>query len=373
MNIHGKPHRSIEAEHATRTARIIDQTLLPHLVEWRELQTMEDAAEAIRVMRVRGAPLIGATAAFGLYFALRDDATDGALQKAYDVLHATRPTAINLRWALDRVKRAVAGRNVGERAEAAWQEALAICEADVVTNHAIGRHGLELFRAIHEKKGDAAATLNVMTHCNAGWLATVDWGTAISPIYQAHDAGMKVHVWVSETRPRGQGASLTAFELKEHGVPHTLIVDNNAGHLLQRGLVDVVIVGTDRVTAHGDVANKIGTYLKALAARAHGVPFYVATPVSTIDWTITDGIRDIPIEQRSAREVTHMPGVNAAGGREEVLITPEGTQARNDGFDVTPGELVTALVTEHGVFPATARALQELQAALQASSAPDIF
>jgi methylthioribose-1-phosphate isomerase len=361
MKIHGQPHRSIEADHATRSARIIDQTFLPHQVEWRELRTMEEAAEAIQVMRVRGAPLIGATAAFGLFFALREDASDAALLRAYDLLHATRPTAINLRWALDRLKRVVMPLGVEERAAAAWDEALAICEDDVRTNHAIGQHGLELFRAIQAKKADASAPLNVMTHFNAGWLATVDWGTAISPIYQAHDAGMNVHVWVSETRPRGQGASLTAFELKEHGVPYTLIVDNNAGHLLQRGLVDVVIVGTDRVTAHGDVANKIGTYLKALAAKAHDVPFYVATPVSTIDWTITDGIREIPIEQRSAREVTHMPGLSAAGMRDEVLITPEGTQARNDGFDVTPASLVTALVTEHGVFAASAAALLELQ------------
>lgn len=361
MNIHGQPHRSIEAEPATRSARIIDQTLLPHRVEWKQLHTMEDAAEAISVMRVRGAPLIGATAAFGLFFALRENASDAALQQAYHVLHATRPTAINLRWALDRVKRVVMPLEVAQRADAAWNEALEICEHDVRTNHAIGQHGLELFRAIQAKKADPSATLNVMTHCNAGWLATVDWGTAISPIYQAHDAGMKVHVWVSETRPRGQGASLTAFELKEHGVPYTLIVDNNAGHLLQRGLVDVVIVGTDRVTAHGDVANKIGTYLKALAAKAHDVPFYVATPVSTIDWTIADGIREIPIEQRSAREVTHMPGLNAAGAREEVLITPEGTEARNDGFDVTPASLVTALVTEHGAVAATPDAMCPLR------------
>ncbi|WP_395738770.1 S-methyl-5-thioribose-1-phosphate isomerase [Prosthecobacter sp.] len=362
MNIHGQPHRSIEAVPSTRTARIIDQTVLPHGVEWRELRTMEDAAEAIKVMRVRGAPLIGATAAFGLCFALRENATDAALQVAYHVLHATRPTAINLRWALDRVRRVVSPLSPDERADAAWAEALAICEHDVQVNHAIGKHGLELFRAIQTKKADPDAPLNVMTHCNAGWLATVDWGTAISPVYQAHDSGMKIHVWVSETRPRGQGASLTAFELREHGVPHTLIVDNNAGHLLQRGLVDVVIVGTDRVTAHGDVANKIGTYLKALAAKAHDVPFYVATPVSTIDWTITDGIREIPIEQRSAREVTHMPGLTAAEQREEVLITPDGTQARNDGFDVTPAALVTALVTEYGAFPTTASALKELQA-----------
>jgi len=364
MNIHGQPHRSIEAYHANRIARIIDQTFLPHQVEWRDLQTMEDAAEAIQVMRVRGAPLIGATAAYGMFFALRDDASDAALQCAYDTLHATRPTAINLRWALDRVKRVVSPLPLEQRAEAAWNEALAICEEDVETNRAIGRHALELFRVIQSKKADPTAPLNVMTHCNAGWLACVDWGTAISPIYQAHDSGMNVHVWVSETRPRGQGASLTAFELREHGVPHTLIVDNNAGHLLQRGLVDVVIVGTDRVTSHGDAANKIGTYLKALAAKAHDVPFYVACPVSTIDWTITDGIRDIPIEQRSAREVTHMPGLNAEGHREEVLITPAGTQARNDGFDVTPASLVTALVTEHGVFEANGEELAVLLARL---------
>jgi methylthioribose-1-phosphate isomerase len=362
MKIHGQPHRSIETDHTRRIARIIDQTFLPHQVAWRELETMEDAAEAIQVMRVRGAPLIGATAAFGLFFALRDDASDAALQHAYETLHATRPTAINLRWALDRVRRVVLPLAVEERADAAWSEALSICDEDVQTNHAIGQHALELFKAIQAKKADPTAPLNVMTHCNAGWIACVDWGTAISPIYQAHDAGLNVHVWVSETRPRGQGASLTAWELREHGVPHTLIVDNNAGHLLQRGLVDLVIVGADRVTAQGDVANKIGTYLKALAAKAHDVPFYVALPVSTIDWTITDGIRDIPIEQRSAREVTHMPGLNAEGLREEVLITPAGTQARNDGFDVTPASLVTALVTEHGVFEPNAEILAGLKA-----------
>ncbi|MEZ5386371.1 MAG: S-methyl-5-thioribose-1-phosphate isomerase [Prosthecobacter sp.] len=364
MNIQGQPHRSIEADHANRIARIIDQTLLPHQVEWRELETIEDAAEAIQVMRVRGAPLIGATAGFGMFFALRDDPSDAALQRAYDVLYATRPTAVNLRWALDRMKYLVWPVPAERRAAAAWDEALAICEADVQTNHSIGRHALELFRAIQAKKVNPTAPLNVMTHCNAGWLACVDWGTAISPIYQAHDAGMNIHVWVSETRPRGQGASLTAFELREHGVPHTLIVDNNAGHLLQRGLVDVVIVGTDRVSAQGDVANKIGTYLKALAANAHDVPFYVATPVSTIDWTISDGVRDIPIEQRSAREVTHMPGLNAEGRREEVLIAPAGTQARNDGFDVTPAHLVTGLVTEHGVVEASAEALAKLRSTL---------
>jgi len=360
MKIHGQPHRSIEAEHASRTVRIVDQTFLPHQVEWRDLHTMEDAAEAIKVMRVRGAPLIGATAAYGMFFALRDDASDANLQRAYATLLATRPTAVNLRWALDRMVRVVSPLSTEARADAAWNEAASICDDDVKTNHAIGEHALGLFKNILAKKGDPNGTLNVMTHCNAGWIACVDWGTAISPIYQAHDAGMKVHVWVSETRPRGQGASLTAWELREHGVPHTLIVDNNAGHLLQHGLVDLVIVGADRVTAQGDVANKIGTYLKALAANAHDVPFFVALPVSTIDWTITDGVRDIPIEQRSAREVTHMPGLAAYGSRQEVLITPEGTNARNDGFDVTPAKLVTALVTEHGIFKANAEALKAL-------------
>jgi methylthioribose-1-phosphate isomerase len=361
MNIHGQPHRSIEADPSRRIVRIIDQTLLPHRVEWRDLGTAQEAAEAIQVMRVRGAPLIGATAAFGLFFALRDDASDTALESARAMLHATRPTAVNLRWALDRVKGVVQPLASGERAEAAWNEALAICDEDVQTNHAIGKNALALFRAVQAKKEDPAAPLNVMTHCNAGWIACVDWGTAISPVYQAHDAGMNVHVWVSETRPRGQGASLTAWELREHGVPHTLIVDNNAGHLLQRGLVDLVIVGADRVTARGDVANKIGTYLKALAAKAHRVPFYVALPVSTIDWTITDGLRDIPIEQRGAREVTHMPGLGSGGHREEVLITPPGTAARNDGFDVTPADLVTALITEHGIVEANASSLAQLR------------
>jgi len=362
MRIQGQPHRSIEIIPGTQTVRVIDQTLLPHALEWRTLDSMEAAAEAIQVMRVRGAPLIGATAAYGMFFALRDDASDEALANAYEVLHATRPTAINLRWALDRLKRVVAPLPADQRPEAAWSEAAAICDEDVQTNHAIGHHALALFREIHARKGDPKAPLNVMTHCNAGWLACVDWGTAISPIYQAHDAGLKVHVWVSETRPRGQGASLTCLELKEHGVPHTLIVDNNAGHLMQHGMVDVVIVGTDRVTAQGDVANKIGTYLKALAAHAHDVPFYVALPVSTIDWTILDGVRDIPIEQRSPREVTHMPGLNAACQREEVLICPQGTQARNDGFDVTPANLVTALITEHGAVAANAEALKGLAA-----------
>jgi methylthioribose-1-phosphate isomerase len=295
---------------------------------------------------------------------LRANATDHGVQGAYETLLATRPTAINLRWALDRVKARISSLPETLRAQAAWDEAGRICEDDVAANAAIGRHGLRLFRESLEAKSGTEKVLNVMTHCNAGWLGCVDWGTAISPIYQAHDAGLRVHAWVSETRPRNQGAALTAWELRQHGIPCTLVVDNEAGHLIQRGFVDLCIVGTDRVAANGDVANKIGTYLKALAAKAHRIPFYVAAPVSSIDWTIRNGVRDIPIEQRSGREVTHMAGRTAAGGREEVLITPEGTAARNDGFDVTPAKLVSGLITEHGVVPAKTAGLRQLKAQL---------
>jgi len=362
MKVAGVPRHTIEPLPGRRAVQVLDQTLLPHEIVWRTLATDAEAVHAIKVMQVRGAPLIGATAAFGLGFALGVDPSDAALAAAYDRLLATRPTAVNLRWALDRVRTRVHPLAPAARADAAWAEALQLCADDVATNAAIGRHGLALFRELLAAK--PAAPLHILTHCNAGWLGCVDWGTALAPIYLAHDAGIPVHVWVSETRPRNQGASLTAWELAQHGVPHTLIVDNAAGHLLQRGLVDLCIVGTDRVTAHGDVANKIGTYLKALAARAHGVPFYVALPVSTVDWTIADGIRDIPIEQRSAREVTHLAGLAADGHRTEVLLTPAGTAARNDAFDVTPAALVTALITEHGPCPATAADLRRL--ALQA-------
>lgn len=364
MKIAGIPHRTIEAVPGTHRVRIIDQTVLPHQLVWRTLGTLSDAAEAICTMRVRGAPLIGATAAYGLALGLQEDASDEGLQTAHETLFATRPTAVNLRWALDRVRGVVASLPVEQRADRAWSEAAVICDDDARTNHSIGQHGFEVLRQIHIAKDDAAVPLQVMTHCNAGWLAAVDWGMSLSPVYLAHDAGIPVHVWVSETRPRGQGASLTAWELREHGVPHTLIADNASGHLMQRGMVDLCIVGADRVTAQGDVANKIGTYMKALAARAHQVPFFVAMPVSTIDWTILDGVRDIPIEQRSAREVTHMPGLAADGTRQEVLITREGTPARNDGFDVTPASFVTSLITEHGVFQADATDLARLKAML---------
>ncbi len=350
MKIQGQHRLSIEANPATGQVRLLDQTLLPHEVVWRELHGLEDSAEAIRVMRVRGAPLIGATAAYGLALAMRKDATDSGLETAYNTLLATRPTAVNLRWALDRLRTLVAPLAPEERAGTAWREACQVSADDIAANAAIGRHGLDVLRRLHADKGGEGEPLNVMTHCNAGWLACVDWGTALSPVYHAHDAGLPVHVWVSETRPRGQGASLTAWELREHGVPHTLIVDNAAGHLLQRGLVDVVITGADRVSARGDVANKIGTYLKALAAREHGVPFYAALPVSTIDWKIEDGLTGIPIEQRAAREVTHATGLTDDGQRDEVLLCPADTAARNDAFDVTPARLVTAIITEHGVF-----------------------
>ena len=364
MKIAGIPHRTIEVVPGTHTVRIIDQTVLPHQLTWHTLTTLADAAEAISVMRVRGAPLIGATAAYGLALGLQEDASDAALKAGYETLFATRPTAVNLRWALDRVRQVVAPLPREQCASAAWAEAAAICDEDARTNHSIGQHGFDLLRQIHAAKADPLAPLQVMTHCNAGWLAAVDWGMSLSPVYLAHDAGIPVHVWVSETRPRGQGASLTAWELREHGVQHTLIADNASGHLMQRGMVDVCIVGADRVTAQGDVANKIGTYMKALAARAHGVPFFVTMPVSTIDWTIMDGVRDIPIEQRSAREVTHMTGLATDGTRQEVLITREGTAARNDGFDVTPAALVSSLITEHGVFKAEAGDLARLKAML---------
>jgi len=364
MKIQGVPRRSIEIVPGGGTVRILDQTLLPHEIGWRELSSREEVVESIKTMRVRGAPLIGATAAYGYFFALRDDPSDEMTVQAYDRLLATRPTAVNLRWALDRVRRVVQPLGPDARAGAAWAEAGAICEEDVRTNHDIGVHGLELLHEAARRNPPGSGPLQIMTHCNAGWLGCVDWGTAIAPIYQAHDAGLDLHVWVSETRPRGQGASLTAWELGQHSVPHTLIVDSEAGHLAQRGLVDIMIVGADRVTARGDAANKIGTYLKALAARAHDIPFYVALPVSTIDWTIEDGIRQIPIEQRGGREVTHLWGISEDGRRQEVLIAPQGTVARNDAFDVTPGGLITGLVTQHGVFEACAEGLGRLALAL---------
>jgi methylthioribose-1-phosphate isomerase len=306
-------------------------------------------------MQLRGAPLIGAAAAYGLCLALRADASDESLERACAALLATRPTAINLKWALDEMMAAVRNRPRAERVAAAYRRAAEICDQDVAINEAIGRHGLRLIEDIAARKN--GAPVNVLTHCNAGWLATVDWGTATAPIYMAHDKGVKLHVWIDETRPRNQGAALTAWELGRHGVPHTVIADNTGGHLMQHGLVDLAIVGTDRVTALGDVCNKIGTYLKALAAKDNGVPFYVALPSPTIDFGVTDGLAEIPIEQRGAEEQATMTGRTADGRIETVQIVPDGSNVANYGFDVTPARLVTGLVTEQGIIPATREGL----------------
>ncbi len=361
MRIDGVPTRTIRPAADGRTVEIIDQTRLPHALVWDRLTSLEEAAVAIQQMKVRGAPLIGAAAAYGVALALAADASDSRIEMAYGRLLATRPTAVNLRWALDEMRRALLPLPPGERAAAAWRRAGEICDEDVALNSAIGDHGLAILRALWEKRHAAGAErLNVLTHCNAGWLATVDWGTATAAVYKAHDSGMPIHVWVDETRPRNQGASLTARELGWHGVPHTVIVDNAGGHLMQRGQVDMCIVGTDRTTAAGDVANKIGTYLKALAARDNGIPFYVALPGPSIDWTGSDGLRDIPIEERSAAEVTHISGLAADGRPAKILLTPEGSGAANPAFDVTPARLVTGLITERGVCPASREGLLSL-------------
>jgi methylthioribose-1-phosphate isomerase len=355
MKVGGKHTRSIWVEPDAWSIGIIDQTALPHRFATLRLTTLADAAHAIRSMQVRGAPLIGATAAYGVCLALREDASDEALERAYAMLLATRPTAINLKWALDEMVAAVRNRPRRERLAAAYRRAAEICDEDIAINQAIGRHGLKLIEDIAAKK--PGERVNVLTHCNAGWLATVDVGTALAPIYTAHDAGLPVHVWVDETRPRNQGAALTAWELGQHGVPHTIIPDNTGGHLMQHGLVDLAIVGTDRVTANGDVCNKIGTYLKALAAKDNGVPFYVGLPSPTIDFTVADGVAEIPIEQRSADEVATIVGRTADGRIETVRIVPEGSEVANYGFDVTPARLVTGLITERGVIAPTRAAL----------------
>ena len=355
MKVNGKTTRSVWREPDGISVGVIDQVLLPYQFATIRLATLEDVARAIRSMQVRGAPLIGAVAAYGLCLALRADASDENLEHAYAMLLATRPTAINLKWALDEVMAAV--RNIAreQRVEAAYAKADEICDEDVAINQAIGRNGLRLIEDIARRK-KPGAPVNVLTHCNAGWLATVDLGTATAPIYLAHDAGIKVHVYVDETRPRNQGA-LTAWELGQHGVPHTFIADNTGGHLMQHGLVDIAIVGTDRVTAQGDVCNKIGTYLKALAAKDNGVPFYVALPSPTIDFTVIDGLADIPIEQRSAEEIATVTGRSADGGVATVRVAPEGSGVANYAFDVTPARLVSGLITERGVVAATREAL----------------
>jgi methylthioribose-1-phosphate isomerase len=357
MKVDGKPTRTIWLEADGRSVGIIDQTQLPHRFITLQLTTLKDASHAIAAMQVRGAPLIGAAAAYGVALALKGDPSDQALERACAVLLATRPTAINLNWALDQMMAAVRNRPHGERVAAAFRRAGEIADEDVAINQAIGQHGVKLIEAIAAKK-QAGERVNVLTHCNAGWLATVDVGTATAPIYAAHDQGLPVHVWVDETRPRNQGASLTAWELGQHGVPHTVIPDNTGGHLMQHGLVDLVIVGTDRVTANGDVCNKIGTYLKALAAKDNSVPFYVALPSPTIDFTVKDGLREIPIEERAPEEVASISGLTADGRIETVRLVPAGAQVANYGFDVTPARLVTGLITERGILPATRESLR---------------
>jgi methylthioribose-1-phosphate isomerase len=355
MKVDGKPMRTIWVDGDGAGCGIIDQARLPHEFVVAHLRTVEAAAHAIRAMQVRGAPLIGATAAYAMWLAMRQDASDEALERAYTLLLATRPTAINLKWALDEMMAALRNRPRAERAAAALQRANEIADEDVAINKAIGRHGLQLIEAIAAKKN--GERVNVLTHCNAGWLATVDWGTATAPIYMAHDKGLAVHVFADETRPRNQGAALTAWELNRHGVPHTVIPDNTGGHLMQHGMVDLVIVGTDRTTANGDVCNKIGTYLKALAAQDNGVPFFVALPSPTIDFTVSDGVAEIPIEERSAEEVSHISGKTASGRIESVQLTPDGSPVANYAFDVTPARLVTGLITERGVLAANRDAL----------------
>jgi methylthioribose-1-phosphate isomerase len=345
------------------TVRVIDQSRLPFEFVTIDLETPADAAHAIKTMVVRGAPLIGATAAYGMALAARSNSSDSHLAEAARVLQATRPTAINLAWALTRMSRVLAEVQPQERVAVAFREAAAICDADVEQCRLIGVHGLEIIRGLAKPAG---RTLNILTHCNAGWLACVDWGTALAPLYMAHDAGIPVHVWVDETRPRNQGAALTAFELGAHGIPHTVIADNLGGHLMQRGRVDMVIVGSDRTTAGGDVCNKVGTYLKALAARDNDVPFYAALPVSSIDWSLHAGSA-IPIEERSPEEVTHITGRSSSGRIETIKLVPERSAALNLAFDVTPARLVTGLITERGMCSASRAGLQRLYPDLRAA------
>jgi methylthioribose-1-phosphate isomerase len=356
VRVDGVPYRTIWVAEDGHTVEILDQTRLPHEFRVLALRTLEDALRAIRTMQVRGAPLIGVTAAYGLCLALRGDASDAALERAGSALLATRPTAVNLRWALAQMRAALAGVAPAERVASAYRAAAALADEDVALCRAIGEHGAALLAAAKRRSG---AVLQLLTHCNAGWLAAVDWGTALAPIYTAHARGLPVHVWVDETRPRNQGASLTAWELGQHGVPHTVIADNAGGHLMRAGRVDVCLTGADRVAANGDVCNKIGTYLKALAACDNGVPFYAALPYSTIDWTLADGSA-IPIEERDGSELARIRGRSAAGELVEVELLPPGSPVANPAFDVTPARLVTGIVTERGVCEASREGLLAL-------------
>ena len=358
MKVQGTHYRSIWYDYKDCQVKIIDQRWLPHDFRIVALTNLNEFAVAIRDMWVRGAPLIGATAAYGVAISLSDDASDLGLKNTYDTLIETRPTAINLKWALDRLLGARTPVSEDERPLKALELAHLVAEEDVGINKKIGEHGLEIVKKIASKK-PAGEPVRMLTHCNAGWPATVDWGTATSPMYHAHEAGIPIHVWVDETRPRNQGA-MTAWELESHGISNTYITDNAGGHLMQKGLVDMVIVGTDRTTAQGDVCNKIGTYLKALAAHDNGVPFYVALPSPTIDWTISDGVADIPIEERASREVTHIFGHHEKNSIEEIRVTSEGVSGGNPAFDVTPNRLVTGLITERGVSDASEKALAKM-------------
>lgn len=358
MKVDGIHYRSLWWNHKDAVLEIIDQRSLPYAFLTQPVATMQDFTNAITQMRVRGAPLIGATAAYGMALAMRDDPSDANMDAAWAKLDATRPTAINLRWALDRCRAALRPLEPSARAAAALELAHVIADEDVEINRQIGEHGLALIQDIAAQK-PAGEPVRLLTHCNAGWLATVDWGTATSPMYHAHDAGIALQVWVDETRPRNQGA-LTAWELGSHGVPHTYITDNAGGHLMQHGQVDIVITGTDRTTRNGDVCNKIGTYLKALAAQDNGVPFYVALPSPTIDWSVRNGVAEIPIEERAAHETTHVQGTTEGGALGVVQVTPPGTPGGNPAFDVTPNRLVTGLITERGICEASEPGLAQL-------------
>lgn len=346
MKVEGKHYRTIWPKIDESAVFIIDQSKLPHQFVIIKLDSLADMVNAIKTMQVRGAPLIGAAAAYGMALAMAEDNSDAGLNKASTDLLASRPTAVNLSWAVNRAMRLLSPIAPSLRYAAALEEATVICEEDIRLNQSIGQHGLKLLESLATRQD---GVINVLTHCNAGWLAAVDWGTALAPIYAAHDAGIPIHVWVDETRPRNQGASLTAWELAQHGVPHTVITDNAGGHLMQHGLVDCVIVGADRVTATGDVCNKIGTYLKALAALDNQVPFYAAVPSPTIDWGMRDGLAEIPIEDRSADEVAYMTGLTADGELQTVRVIPAASSALNPAFDVTPARLVTGIITERGV------------------------
>lgn len=359
MHVGDRHYRTIWLNADGHSVDVIDQRWLPHDFRIETLPTVEAVATAIRDMWVRGAPLIGATAAYGMAIQMTVDPSDAGLDRAWDQLHRTRPTAINLRWALDDMRNTLRPLAVGERVAAAYRRAAEIADEDVDINRAIGKNGLAIIRDIAARK-KPGEPVNILTHCNAGWLATVDYGTATAPIYLAKEAGIPIHVYVDETRPRNQGAQLTAWELGGDGVPHTLVVDNAGGHLMQHGMVDMVIVGTDRTTANGDVCNKIGTYLKALAAHDNGVPFYVGLPSPTIDWTVRDGVKEIPIEERSADEVSLVQGRGPDGRTVTVRISPESTGAANPAFDVTPARLVTGLITERGVCEASPEGLAKL-------------